>query len=194
MRSILYLTIISFLFFSCDKNGETLKNGNKLEVQKNGITYVDEQSLILPPGAHDGPKLIYTPSATGIYGNHEENITLSSSLYLGGSKNSKSFNITIYLLVSGGVELNKKYEIQPIDRKEIFREGVDGSLSDTWNAPFIRYTENHKTYYFGTGDIKFTYFDNSGGPSNTKGEGTIEFSVPNETGSKSTFNGSFRIR
>ncbi|MFD1771207.1 hypothetical protein [Sphingobacterium suaedae] len=194
MRSILCLTIISILFFSCDKNGEPLKNGNKLEIQKDGIRYVDEQSLILPPGAYDGPQLVYTPPTTGLFGDHKENVTLSSSLKLEGQKNSKSFTIIVYLPVTGGVLLNKKYEIAPENGKEIFQKGIDGDQSKIWDSSFIQYTENHNTYYFGTGHIVFTYFDNSGGLSNTKGEGTIVFSIPNESGGRSTFNGSFRIR
>lgn len=194
MKAILFVTVISILLFSCEKNGEPLKNGNKLEIHKDGKIYVDEQSLLLPPGASDGPKLVYTPPPATAYENLKENITLSSSLYLEGRKNNKSFNIIIYLPVTGGVTLNKKYEIHPNDRKEIFQVGIDGNLSDMWDTSFIQYTEDHKTYYFGTGHIMFTYFDNSRGLSNTKGEGIIEFTIPNEGGKSSTLKGNFKIQ
>lgn len=191
---LLFLAIISTLFFSCDKNGETLKNGNKVEIQKDGITYIDEQSAILPPGAYDGPRLLYSPRSTMGFGNIEEKITLTSSLHQKGTKSSKDFNISISVPLKDGIALNKKYDIKPIGQKEIFKVGVDGKITDISDTLSIQYTEDHKTYFFGTGYIMFTFFDSSRGESNIKGEGTIEFSIPNENGGRSTFKGNFRIR
>ncbi|MGB3063140.1 hypothetical protein [Sphingobacterium thalpophilum] len=195
MRTVLlFLTIIPTLFLSCDKNGETLKNGNKVEIQKDGITYIDEQSLILPPGAYDGPRLLYTPQSTMGFENIVEKITLASSLHQKGTKNSNGFNISISVPLEEGVALNKKYDIKPKDQKEIFTVGVDGKITDIPNNSSIKYTEDHKTYFLGTGHIMFTFFDSSRGESNIKGEGTIEFTIPNENGGRSTFKGTFRIR
>ena len=195
MRTVLlFLTIIPALFLSCDKNGETLKNGNKVEIQKDGITYIDEQSLILPPGAYDGPRLLYTPQSTMGFENIVEKITLASSLHQKGTKNSNGFNIFISVPLEGGVTLNKRYDIKPKDQKEIFTVGIDGERTDIPRTLSIRYTEDHKTYFLGTGHIMFTFFDSSRGESNIKGEGTIEFTIPNENGGRSTFKGNFRIR
>ena len=40
-KALVLLGIISFLFFSCDKEGEPIPSDKKLEIQKDGVNYVD---------------------------------------------------------------------------------------------------------------------------------------------------------
>lgn len=193
MRTLLlFLTIISIGLYSCDKNGNPLPSSNKLEIQKDGITYVDARALILPPGAPNSPFLRYTPPPTESYQQYKENVTLSASPYTKG-ENPKGFDIIIYCPVNGGVVLNKKYEIKPNAGKERIQIENGNSYFNEWDNAFIRYSDNNKIYYYGTGYIMFTHFDDGGGPSNTKGSGIIEFSIPNENGGRTTLKGTFKL-
>lgn len=194
MKKVLYLFLISFWFISCDKNGVTLKNGNKLELVKDGVKYLNEQSALLPPGAYDGPKLDYVPPSNIALDRTIESISLTSTLYLDGDKKSEKFNILIYLPITDGVILNKEYEIKPLEGQEILREGMDNKYLVNRDVSFIRYNEDLSTYYFGTGHIIFTSFDKSQGAGSKKGEGKIEFTMPNTNGEILSFKGSFIIR
>ncbi|WP_433902805.1 hypothetical protein [Sphingobacterium puteale] len=193
-KALLLLGVMSFLFFSCDKEGGPIPSDKKLEIQKDGVNYVDERSIILPPGAYDGPRLIYnTPSTTNPSG-IKESIRFTSSPYKKGNRNNTAFTFSIYFPVEGGVSLNKKYEIKPINGKEIFNIEKDGKIWEhEKDLAYIRYTEDYKTYHYGTGYISFTHFDDSGLKENIKGSGTIEFSIANENGSRTTLKGTFKL-
>ncbi|WP_312338152.1 hypothetical protein [Sphingobacterium sp.] len=191
-KIILFLAIISIGLYSCDKNGNPLPSSNKLEIQKDGITYVDARHIILTPGAPNSPFLTYNPPPTESYQQYKENVTLSASPYTKG-ENPKGFNITIYCPVTGGVVLNKKYEIKPNAGKERIQIEMGNRYFDDWENAFIRYSENDKIYYYGTGHLMFTHFDDGGSPSNTKGSGTIEFSIPNENGGRTSLKGTFKL-
>ncbi|WP_293882342.1 hypothetical protein [Sphingobacterium sp. UBA1498] len=193
MRTIiLFLTIISIGLYSCDKNGNLLPSSNKLEIQKDGITYGDARHIILTPGAPNSPFLTYNPPPTDSYQQYKENFTLSASPYTKG-ENPKGFDITIYCPVNGGVVLNKKYEIKPNPGKERIQIEKGNRYFEDWDNAFIRYSDNDKIYYYGTGYIMFTHFDDGGNPSNAKGSGIIEFTIPNENGGRTSLKGTFTL-
>lgn len=56
-QNLFLLLVLPFLFMACDKKGNPLPSAYKLEIQKDGINFIDEISAILPPGAKDGPEL-----------------------------------------------------------------------------------------------------------------------------------------
>ena len=194
MKSIYYFAILSILFLSCDKNGETLKNGNKVELTKDGVVFIDEQSAFLPPGAKDGPRLEYYTYPEGYVGENIDHLSFTSTLHQKGNKNSDKFSILIYLPITDAVVLHKKYELKPMNGVEIFEEGSSAESPTFKHLPFIRYKEDYKTDYYGTGHITFTNFDASGNPGRSKGEGLIEFTVPNKTGGLSIIKGNFKIK
>ena len=194
MKSIYYFAILSILFLSCDKNGDTLKNGNKVELTKDGVVFIDEQSAFLPPGAKDGPRLEYNSYPEGYLGENIDHLFFTANLHQKGNKNSDGFSVLIYLPITDAVVLHKKYELKPMNGVEIFEEG-SGAESPTFkHLAFIRYKEDYKTDYYGTGHITFTNFDASGNPGRSKGEGLIEFTVPNKTGGLSIIKGNFKIK
>ena len=100
MRTIvLFLTIISIGLYACDKNGNPLTSSNKLEIQKDGITYVDARHIILTPGAPNSQFLTYNPPPTESYQQYKENVTLSASPYTKGENpkgNADNFNIVCF--------------------------------------------------------------------------------------------------
>ncbi|WP_333889357.1 hypothetical protein [Sphingobacterium siyangense] len=98
MRTIiLFLAIISIGVYSCDKNGNPLPSSNKLEIQKDGITYVDARHIILTPGAPNSPFLTYNPPPTESYQQYKENVTLSASPYTKG-ENPKDLTFPFIVL------------------------------------------------------------------------------------------------
>jgi len=160
----------------------------------NGQHYVDARSLLLPPGSSDGPRLDYVYPSDTINSALIESITLSASLYKKGGRNTKQFSMVIYVPVQNSVELEKKYSIEPDREHNTFRKGAGLTFQDVEQGKaIIRMTSDHETYFYGTGFITFTSFDESGGPSRIKGVGSFEFSIPTVSGDRSQVKGTFQL-
>lgn len=85
-------------------------------------------------------------------------------------------------------------KLSQLMEKEIFSIGKDGKIWEhEKDLAYILYTEDYKTYHYGTGYISFTHFDDSGLKENIKGSGTIEFSIANENGGRTTLKGTFNL-
>ncbi|GGH01856.1 hypothetical protein GCM10007415_42470 [Parapedobacter pyrenivorans] len=188
---LILLLALPLFFAACDKEGNPLPSGYKLEIQKDGINFIDEIPTILPPGAKDGPELTYTVSSPGYQ--TKESLSLRSSPYKKGNRNNKEFSLFLYHPMQGGIELNKQYNIKPIRGKEIVVKGKDDGFSDFESGePFFRYIVDYDKTYYGTGFIAFTkYGKNQNGT--TVAEGSIDFSVPNENGGSIIIKGTFNL-
>lgn len=192
-RCLYLLLIVPFLIVGCDKEGNPLPGMYKMEIQKDGINFIDEKSIILPPGAKDGPELRYTfpyPSYYYPEVQTKENLTLASSPYKKGNRKNKEFLLSLYLPMQGGVELNKKYEIKPIEGKEIIIKGETDDFNNENGQLRFRYNLDYDKTYYGTGFIIFTkYGENQNGT--TIAEGSIDFSIPTDKGDRSMITGTF---
>lgn len=61
--------------------------------------------------------------------------------------------------MQGGVELNKKYNIKPIQGKEVIVKGEeDGFSVFETGEPFFRYNIDYDKTYYGNGFIVFTKY------------------------------------
>lgn len=189
--NLILLLALSFLLMACDKVGNPLPSGYKLEIQKDGVNFIDEVPVLLPPGAKDGPELRYTLSSPDYQ--TEESLSLSSSPYKKGNRDNKEFRLFLYYPMKGGVKLNKKYQIKPIPGKEIDVKGQEEDFSDfETGQPFFRYNLDYDKTYYGTGFIAFTkYGENQNG--SIVAEGTIEFSVPNDNEGSIIIKGTFNL-
>lgn len=95
--------------------------------------------------------------------------------------------------MQGGVELNKKYNIKPIQGKEVVVKGEEDGFSDfETGQPFFRYNIDYDKTYYGTGFIVFTkYGENQNG--SVVAEGSIDFSVPNDNAGSTIIKGTFNL-
>jgi len=156
-RGLYLFLIVPFLITGCDKKGNPLPSGYKIDIQKDGINFIDETPILLTPGAKDGPELIYTFPSPGYQ--TKESLSLTSSPYKKGNRNNKEFRLFLYHPMQGGVELNKKYEIKPIDGKEVIIKGEIDNFNDFESGqPFFRYNLDYDKTYYGTGFIVFAKY------------------------------------
>ncbi len=155
ISGLLFL-VISF-FWGCDKKGNPLPSELKFSAKLNGMDFLDQMPMVIPPGARRTPVL-----EVEYFGTDKSYFQVRSFLKPVDQNNKLGdFYLLIRIPSKEQLSVGKAYTFDIIPGKDILT-GIDRKIYEDENRLFTSIsssTFNIDTDYYGVGTVTFTEYD-----------------------------------
>lgn len=161
--------LLALFSTSCDKKGNPLPSEIKFSAKLNGVDYLDQMPMILPPGARRTPVMEIEHLGTN------KSYTLLRSLLIPVNQTNKSgnFYLTIRIPSVESLTIGRPYTFEVIQGEDKLTR-IDENVYEDENRQFVSISSSSfmiDTDYYGTGTVTFSRYDTV----KNKVKGTVDF-------------------